>query len=550
VVLRHKYEGGGSLEGGFSPCARRGPLLACSVVVTSILSAETAWRIHDHAESALLIDGRDYFRAFYAAAAKARRSILLLGWQFDSDVELLRGDDVPRGLGPSDVELLSVLQRLCRHRADLDVRILAWDFSLVYALEREVLQKLHFETVMSERFLFQWDATVPIGGSHHQKVAIIDGEVAFLGSQDICHARWDDSTHRLDNEHRHSRGARHQPYHEVQVAVTGEPARSLVDLFVARWQCATGERLDRERLIARRGSVLGSLPVSLVMPPARLGLARTIPAVTGRPAVQEVAALFVGAIARAQHLVYLETQYLTSRAVCDALIDRMRDRSRPRLEVVILLPQKPERLREELTISVAQALSLRTLDAAAKVYGHALGVYNAVAGGDEDGAVYVYIHSKLAIVDDDVFVVGSANLTNRSMTIDSEIVAAYEASPNDDELRSAIRQARVRLLAEHLGLAPQPPAVAPQPPAEAPQPPAEAPRLPAEEDACSLAPCVGLVAKLDAVAASPEARLRKHDVSHAPLGLLARAVHGLTSDVLDPWDRDVAGHGRAGRPAA
>src|SRR5687767_13154517 len=34
--------------------------------------------------SGLLIDGRDYYRAVYDACRQAQRSILMLGWQFDS----------------------------------------------------------------------------------------------------------------------------------------------------------------------------------------------------------------------------------------------------------------------------------------------------------------------------------------------------------------------------------------------------------------------------------------------------------------------------------
>ena len=44
----------------------------------------------------LLVDGDDYFKAFYDAALGAQRNILLSGWQFDSDVALLRGPDAER----------------------------------------------------------------------------------------------------------------------------------------------------------------------------------------------------------------------------------------------------------------------------------------------------------------------------------------------------------------------------------------------------------------------------------------------------------------------
>jgi phosphatidylserine/phosphatidylglycerophosphate/cardiolipin synthase-like enzyme len=479
----------------------------------SIVTPETTWTIHDHAESALLIDGRDYYRAFYAAATRAERSILLLGWQFDSDVELLRGDDLPAGATTEDVQLLALLDRLCRERPELEVRILAWDHSVFFALERELLQKLYFDAITCERFDFRWDNTVPLGGSHHQKLAVVDGRVAFFGSQDICQMRWDDSAHLADNPLRTSRGGvRHQPYHEVQIALAGAPVRSLVDLFVWRWYGATGEKLDPEALVAEKGTTIGGVrvPFTLPMPPATVGLARTIPQVIGRAQVDEVAKLFVRAIESAERFVYIESQYVTSCLVRDALLERMRDASRPKLDVVLVLPHKPERFKEEMTVGVPQAALLQTLRRAADEHGHALGVYDVCAGTNAEGEpVWVYIHAKLMIVDDRVFIVGSANLTNRSMTIDSEIVAAYHARVEDRALRNAIRRVRVRLLLEHLGGAAPPSA---------------------------LVRGEGLVARLDALAASGKTRLRRHPIPQDEPGALMKAVHELALEFLDPWD--------------
>ena len=491
----------------------RPPKVDCDV---SVLTRSNTWRIHERAESALLIDGRDYYRAFYTAACKAKKSILLLGWQFDSDVQLVRGDDLPDGVEPQDVQLLALLDRLCRERPELQIRVLAWDHSVFFALERELLQKLYFDAITCERFDFRWDNTVPLGGSHHQKVAIVDGRVAFFGSQDICQARWDDSTHRPENEHRTSRGTSHQPYHEVQLAVTGEAARSMVDLFVWRWYGATGERLDPTALIAadERSNTLTrpslDFPVTLPMPPARIGLARTIPEVTGRAQVNEVADLYVRAIGAAERFIYVESQYLTSCAVRDALIARMADKSRPKLDVVVILPYKPEKFKEEMTVGVPQAALLQTLDHAAREHGHSLGIYNVVAGTREDGQpLYVYIHAKLMIVDDRLFIVGSANLTNRSMTIDSEIVAAYASERGEHEVKSAIRRARVRLMLEHAG---------------------------EQANVRWLVRGQGLVARLDALIADGKVRLRRHDLRKDEPGLVAKTVHELTLEFLDPWD--------------
>ena len=468
----------------------------------TVLHSGNTWRSHEGARAGLLVDGCDYYRAFWEAARHAKKSILLLGWQFDSDVRLLRGDDLPRHTDPERVELLAFLDDLCRANPNLEVRILAWDHSLVFAFERELLQKVLFDVSTCERFHFHWDATVPLGGSHHQKVAIVDGRIAFTGSQDLAQERWDDSRHLADQPLRVTAGGlAYKPYHEVQTCLTGGAARSLVDLFADRWRGATGKELDIERLIDDGDGVISDVPVTLAMPEARVSFARTVPAGPSRDAVQEVRDLYIRAIERAERLVYIETQYLTSCAVRRALVERMSDRSRSKLDVVVMLPKKPERFKEEFTVGLPQAETLWELASCAREHGHRFGVYN-VASGD----TFVYIHAKLMVVDDCFLTVGSANLTNRSMTIDSEINVTWEAKQSDLALRNAIRRLRVRLLTEHVGGSLSRALVRPE----------------------------GLVSRLDAHVVENATRLRHHEVHQQDPSVIAKAVQELACEVLDP----------------
>ena len=68
----------------------------------------------------------------------------------------------------------------------------------------------------------------------------------------------------------------------------------------------------------------------------------------------------------------------------------------------------------------------------------------------DDGETSVYVHSKLMIVDDQLAIIGSANLSNRSMGLDSECCLAIEAG-DETKIAKAIATLRNRLLAEHLG---------------------------------------------------------------------------------------------------
>ncbi|MGC4069039.1 MAG: hypothetical protein QM784_31225 [Polyangiaceae bacterium] len=83
-----------------------------------------------------------------------REFIDLAGWQFDSQVELVRGNAAESCRYPT--RLLPLLVALCRERPRLRVRILAWDYSPVFLFEREWLQEFIFEvgTPPNLRFCF------------------------------------------------------------------------------------------------------------------------------------------------------------------------------------------------------------------------------------------------------------------------------------------------------------------------------------------------------------------------------------------------------------
>jgi hypothetical protein len=61
------------------------------------------------------------------------------------------------------------------------------------------------------------------------------------------------------------------------------------------------------------------------------------------------------------------------------------------------------------------------------------------------------LHSKMMAVDDEWLRIGSANINNRSMGVDTECDVAIEAAGRAD-VAQAIRDLRNKLLAEHLGV--------------------------------------------------------------------------------------------------
>src|SRR5687767_2836183 len=122
--------------------------------VRAILApGRNCWKSARAEVSGVLVDAADYYRAFYAAARQAQRSIILSGWQFDRGVPLVRGQDAPPG---AEVRLLPFLNQLCEKNSELEVYILAWDFNVVFALEREWMQTLYFQWATNERLQFRF----------------------------------------------------------------------------------------------------------------------------------------------------------------------------------------------------------------------------------------------------------------------------------------------------------------------------------------------------------------------------------------------------------
>jgi phosphatidylserine/phosphatidylglycerophosphate/cardiolipin synthase-like enzyme len=413
-----------------------------------LTAGRNCWDISDAKETGLLIDGRDYYRAFYRAASKAERSILICGWQFDSDVCLVRGQDVPEG---KDVGLLSFLNGLCEKNNQLRIYILAWNFNAIYGIDREWFQKWYFNWTTNDRLKFCFDACHCLGASHHQKFAVVDGAVAFLGGLDLCSSRWDDRDHCADNSNRmNTDQSTYGPFHDIQSYHLGSVAGKLAELFSERWRIVCSEELDIPRTAAKmKVDFAGQLPIKS----HRVGISRTQAKTDDgkQQSIQEIRQLFVDAIDNAESLIYIENQYFSSKAIFGALYKRMKETTRSRLQIVLVLAKDANAFVEKVSIGIAQVKVIGSLKELAAQTGHRLGVYYSACSADDGQEVPIYIHSKLFLVDDRFLSVGSANMNNRSMGLDTEVNVTWEASPNQNGLVRSIRNIRASLLAEHIG---------------------------------------------------------------------------------------------------
>ena len=409
----------------------------------------TCWRVAAADRAALLIDGAAYYGALRSAILKARRSIFIVGWDIDSRARLCLTSSTDAAEAPATLgELLAHVVKL---RPRLEIRLLLWNYSILYAAEREPLQSLTLDWNTPRQVQVCFDDVLPLGASHHQKVAVIDDSVAFCGGLDVTSRRWDTSAHAPHNPDRvDPRGLAYRPFHDVQMVVDGEAAQALGALARERWTRATGRvppsAPDRHKADI---AAIDPWPDGVVPDFGRveIGIARTLAPFADQPAVREVEELCLRSIALARRTIYIENQYLSAERVADALCRRLV--AEPFLEVVIVAPKEPKGWLEAKSMGAGRARFRRCL-ADAGVTDRVRLLHPFVADGDS--AVPVMVHAKLMIVDDDLLRVGSANLNNRSMGFDSECDVAIEASGPPD--RRTIAGLRNRLLGEHLGVDP------------------------------------------------------------------------------------------------
>ncbi|HEY4074136.1 MAG TPA: VTT domain-containing protein [Herbaspirillum sp.] len=432
------------------PESGRSPLLS---------PGRNCWRIEHTRRFKLLIDADAYFSAARAAIAQAQRSVFILGWDIDSRMLLTPAgadDGFPEALG-------DFLHAVAAARPHLHIHILNWDFAMLYALEREWLPVYKLGWRNQRRLSYCMDARHPVGASHHQKVIVIDDKLAFVGGLDLTRCRWDTPEHAAEHPLRYDPlGTPYPPFHDVQAMLDGDAAAALGELARIRWERAGGKSIKRSK--PSKPSEAASKKESAnnlehdIWPAAcepdlsdfSIGIARTEPAYLGRSGVYEIRQLYLDAIAHARHFLFFENQYFTANVLSEALSARLNGEDAP--EIMVISPQLQSGWLEQATMGGLRARIHQRLKAADR---H--GRYRMYCPHLPDlNDVCLNVHSKIFAVDDDMFCVGSANMSNRSMAFDTEcnlIIEAQGGEAQQTRMRKAIAAMRNRLLAEHLNVA-------------------------------------------------------------------------------------------------
>ena len=392
---------------------------------------------------AFIVDGEDYFKTFIRAAELATRSIFVIAWDFNSSCRLdfTCEDDSPRAT------LGGFLNDLARRRRDLHIYVLDWDFPMIYATDREVPAAVRWGIGWKphRRVHLEFDNTHPPGGSHHQKIVVIDDALAFCGGVDLTCQRWDTPDHAPDEPRRVVADRPYPPFHDMMIAVDGEAARVLGRMARERWYTSTGNWIGttpagEDRWPPELAPAVRDVPVAIAV---------TAPESPPHNKTREVENLYLDMIARAKRHIYIENQYFTSHAIGNALEQRLREPGGP--EIIVVTRLLSHGWLEEYTMGVLRSKLVQRLRAA-DGEGRFHVLYPAMPGLAE--GTCIDLHSKMMAVDDQYLRIGSANINNRSMGVDTECDLAVEAAGRAD-VEEAIRDLRYKLLAEHLGVTPE-----------------------------------------------------------------------------------------------
>lgn len=405
--------------------------------------SDTIWRRAQATRAHVVVDAADYFEQIETAMMNARQRIMLIGWDFDTRISLLRKRRKP---GSPPKRLGDFILYLANRTPGLEIKLLKWNFGALKMLGRGSTMLDVARWKMHPQIEMKLDSAHPFGCSHHQKIVVIDDKFAVCGGIDMTSDRWDTSDH-LDDDPRRKRPNRkpYGPWHDVTMMVENAAAAELGQLARMRWERAGGGVLE-PCAPQKESPWPASLPAEFQF--VEVGISRTRAEYEGVPPVFEIEKLFLEQIARAKKFIYAENQYFASRKIAEAIAKRMAEPAPP--EIFIVTAENADGWLEQKAMDSARARLIRSIGEKDTKDRFSINIpYTA-------GGTGIYVHAKLTIVDDEILRVGSANMNNRSLGLDSECDLHIDTTVAGNETAGeAITRLRHRLLAEHCGVSPE-----------------------------------------------------------------------------------------------
>ncbi|MCZ8322122.1 MAG: phospholipase D-like domain-containing protein [Novosphingobium sp.] len=408
--------------------------------------SQSVWRYARASRVHVVVDAAPYFALMQQAFMRARQRIMMIGWDFDTRIHLGQGRrwwNKPDRL-QKPARLGAFMIWLCKRTRGLDVRVLKWNFGALKFIFRGSMILDLFRWWRHPSIDFKFDSAHPLGCSHHQKIVVIDDRFAVCGGIDMTAGRWDTPEHKEGDPRRRLPFSPRlfAPWHDLTLMVEGDAARALGELGRARWEQAGGKPME-----PCEPQVSSPWPSTLKadFTDVEVGIARTRSAWNGLSELREVETLFVEHIHRARRFIYAESQYFAARRIAEAIAARVSEPDPP--EIVLINPLSAEGWLEVVAMDGARVRLAHAIAERDHLRRFRIFIPRNAAGTP------IYVHSKMMIVDDEVLRIGSANMNNRSLGLDSECDLFIDAArPGNDHARPGITRLRHALLAEHLGM--------------------------------------------------------------------------------------------------
>jgi phosphatidylserine/phosphatidylglycerophosphate/cardiolipin synthase-like enzyme len=375
------------------------------------LWAQTASPPRDGNALEVLVDGATALPEMAEAIRSAKRHVHICSWNLQPDFDPLR-----------DGRPWPVKELLADAAERVPVRVLVWAGSPlpVFKPSRRDVKQTREELVRGTKIRCVLDACTRQMHCHHEKIVLVDDELAFVGGIDLTALAGD----RYDSsEHPHREGI---GWHDAGTRLRGPIVRDVAAHFGLRWEAPRGEALP----LPEAPPPAGGTTVQLVRTVPENAYPSTLP--RGEFSVLEA---YVRALRSAERLIYLENQFLWSPEIVRILEHKLRKPPSDDFRLVVLLPHKANNGQDDTRGMLGRLVAAD--DGAHRFL--AATIYSRT--GERTGPLYV--HAKVGIVDDRWLAVGSANLNEHSLFNDTEVdVVTCDAA--------LARDTRLRLWSEHL----------------------------------------------------------------------------------------------------
>ena len=365
-------------------------------------------------ELEILIDGANALPAIAQAISEAKQFVHVTGWHLAPAFELVRGQ--PHGA--IGVLLAEMAERV-------DVRVLVWSGSpvpLFHPTRSEVAETLANLTKHT-RIQAHGDPKEHPLHCHHEKTIVIDGKQAFVGGIDLTDSAGD----RYDLQAHPARRA--IGWHDVGTRLRGPAVADVNDHFRTRWRELTGEELPA----TPAPPAAGASTVQVVRT-VEEDMYDSLPRGDFR-----IFESYARVLRSARELIYIENQFLWAPEIVSIIADKLRNPPTPEFRVVVLLPAKANNGAEDTRGQVSVLIDADGGGEANRFLAATIRALPPSHHRDDP----VYVHAKVAVIDDRYLIVGSANLNAHSLFNDTEMCVI-----TDDA--ALARSTRVRLWAEHL----------------------------------------------------------------------------------------------------